>query len=147
MTVRRTNDDLAGPHVAEDGATSPADHPCNAAVVAGIGMSAMSTFIERIPVKAIDGTPSSLSAYAGKVRLLVNVASQCGLTPQYAGLEALYQKYKVRGFVVLGFPANEFGAQEPGTDAAIRTFCSSKYDVTFPMFSKMVVRGEGQSPL
>lgn len=133
--------------MAEDGALSPIDHPCNAAVLAGIGTSAMSTSIERIPVKTIDGTPSSLSAYAGKVRLVVNVASQCGLTPQYAGLEALYQRYKSRGFAILGFPANEFGAQEPGTDAEIRTFCSSKYDVTFPMFSKIVVRGEGQSPL
>lgn len=107
----------------------------------------MSTSIEHIPLIAIDGMPSSLSAYSGKVRLVVNVASECGLTPQYAGLEALYQKYKSRGFAVLGFPANEFGAQEPGSDAEIRTFCSSKYDVTFPMFSKIVVRGEGQSPL
>jgi glutathione peroxidase len=103
--------------------------------------------VESIPVRTIEGAPSSLAAHAGKVRLVVNVASQCGLTPQYAGLEALYRRYRDRGFEVLGFPANEFGAQEPGTEEEIQTFCSSKYDVSFPMFAKVVVKGEGQHPL
>ncbi|MDI1443054.1 glutathione peroxidase [Polyangium sp. 6x1] len=107
----------------------------------------MTTSLERIPVNSIDGRPSSLGAYTGKVRLVVNVASRCGLTPQYKGLEALYRKYKDQGFEVLGFPANEFGAQEPGTDAEIQSFCSTSYDVTFPLFSKIVVKGEGQHPL
>jgi glutathione peroxidase len=107
----------------------------------------MSSSIDPIPLKTIDGTPSSVGAHAGKVRLLVNVASKCGLTPQYEGLEALHKKLEGRGFAVLGFPANEFGAQEPGTEAEIKDFCASTYDVTFPMFSKIVVKGEGQHPL
>lgn len=105
------------------------------------------TPLERIPVRSIDGQPSSLGAYAGKVRLVVNVASQCGLTPQYEALEALYRKHRGRGLEVLGFPANEFGAQEPGTDAEIQSFCSSKYEVSFPLFSKIVVKGEAQHPV
>jgi glutathione peroxidase len=107
----------------------------------------MTTPIEQIPVKAIDGKASSLGEYAGKVRLVVNVASKCGLTPQYEGLEALYRKYQGKGFEILGFPANEFLAQEPGTNEEIQDFCSTKYDVTFPLFSKIVVKGEGQHPL
>ncbi|AKU93751.1 Glutathione peroxidase family protein [Labilithrix luteola] len=107
----------------------------------------MTTSLETISVKTIDGRPSSLGEYAGKVRLVVNVASQCGLTPQYTALEALYRKYKDQGLEILGFPANEFGAQEPGTDAEIQSFCSTKYDVSFPMFSKIVVKGDGQHPL
>jgi glutathione peroxidase len=95
----------------------------------------------------VDGQPSSLAEYAGKVRLVVNVASKCGLTPQYEGLEALYRKYHAQGFEVLGFPANEFGAQEPGTEAEIKEFCSTRYDVTFPLFAKIVVKGPGQHPL
>lgn len=98
-------------------------------------------------VKKIDGSEVDLSKYKGKVVLVVNVASQCGATPQYAGLQKLYDTYKDKGFVVLGFPANEFGAQEPGTDAEISKFCSTKYAVTFDMFSKIVVKGEGQAPL
>ncbi len=105
------------------------------------------TSLEQISVKTIQGAPSSLGDHAGKVRLVVNVASQCGLTPQYTALEALYRKYKERGLEVLGFPANEFGAQEPGTEQEIQEFCSTSYDVTFPMFSKIVVKGEGQHPL
>jgi glutathione peroxidase len=81
------------------------------------------------------------------VRLVVNVASMCGFTPQYEKLEALYRQYKERGFEVLGFPANEFGAQEPGTESEIKAFCSSKYEITFPLFAKIVVKGEGQHPL
>jgi glutathione peroxidase len=107
----------------------------------------MATPIEQIPLKSIDGHDSTLGAFTGKVRLVVNVASRCGLTPQYAALEALYQKYREHGFEVLGFPANEFGSQEPGTEAEIQAFCSSTYQVSFPMFSKIVVKGAGQHPL
>jgi glutathione peroxidase len=98
-------------------------------------------------VKKIDGTEVDLASYKGKVVLVVNVASRCGYTGQYAGLQKLYDSYKDKGLVVLGFPANEFGAQEPGTDAEIATFCSSKYGVTFDMFSKIVVKGAGKAPL
>ena len=98
-------------------------------------------------VKKIDGTSVDLSSYKGKVVLIVNVASKCGKTPQYAGLQSLYEKYKDKGLVVLGFPANEFGAQEPGSDSEIKSFCSSKYGVTFDMFSKIVVKGADKSPL
>ena len=97
--------------------------------------------------KDIDGKEVELNQYKGKVTLIVNVASKCGNTPQYEGLEALYKKYNEKGFTILGFPANEFKAQEPGTDADIKQFCTSKYGVTFPMFSKVVVKGDGQSEL
>ena len=107
----------------------------------------MSSPLEQIPVQTIDGQPACLGDYGGKVRLVVNVASRCGLTPQYEGLEALYRKYHDRGFEVLGFPANEFGRQEPGTEQEIKEFCSTQYDVTFPMFAKIVVKGPGQHPL
>lgn len=103
--------------------------------------------LEAIPVKTVDGQPASLADYSGKVRLVVNVASKCGLTPQYEGLEALYRRYHAQGFEVLAFPANEFGGQEPGTEAEIKEFCSTKYDVTFPLFAKIVVKGPGQHPL
>jgi len=98
-------------------------------------------------VDTIDGESQSLEAYKGKVLLVVNVASKCGLTPHYEGLEALYRRYKDRGFSVLGFPCNQFGAQEPGTEAEIKDFCSTKYDVTFPLFAKLEVNGEGRAPL
>jgi glutathione peroxidase len=98
-------------------------------------------------MKSIDGQDVDLADYKGKVVLIVNVASRCGATPQYAGLEALYAKYRDRGFVVLGFPANDFGAQEPGSDEQIKEFCSSKYSVTFPMFSKITVKGPGKAKL
>jgi glutathione peroxidase len=98
-------------------------------------------------VKDIDGKDVNLADYKGKVILVVNVASKCGLTPQYEGLEALYEKYKDQGFVILGFPANEFGAQEPGSNAEIKEFCKLNYDVSFPMFSKVVVKGQGIHPL
>ena len=100
-----------------------------------------------IPVHTLDGEASSLAPYAGKTVLVVNVASKCGLTPQYTALEALYQAYKDRGLVVLGFPANDFAGQEPGTDAEIATFCSTEYPVTFPLFSKIAVTGPGKHPL
>jgi glutathione peroxidase len=98
-------------------------------------------------VKSIDGKDVDLSKYKGEVLLVVNVASQCGLTPQYKQLEEVYTKYKGKGFEVLGFPANEFGAQEPGTDAEIKQFCTGKYNVDFPMFSKIKVKGDGIHPL
>jgi glutathione peroxidase len=98
-------------------------------------------------VQDIDGKAVDLAKFKGDVLLIVNTASQCGLTPQYEGLEALYGKYKAQGFDVLGFPANEFGHQEPGSDSEIKQFCSSKYNVTFPMFSKIVVKGQGIHPL
>jgi glutathione peroxidase len=107
----------------------------------------MTDTIYDIPVRSIDGHPASLAPHRGKVLLVVNVASKCGLTPQYEGLERMYEKYRARGLEVLGFPANEFGAQEPGTDEEIKSFCESKYDVKFPMFSKIVVKGAGQHPL
>lgn len=97
--------------------------------------------------KDIDGAEVPLSKYQGKVLLVVNTASQCGLTPQYEGLEALYEKYKGQGLEVLAFPANEFGAQEPGTNEQIKEFCTTKYNVTFPVFSKIVVKGQGIHPL
>jgi glutathione peroxidase len=97
--------------------------------------------------KDIDGKTVNLGRYQGQVALIVNVASKCGNTPQYADMEGLYDKYKDQGFVVLGFPANEFGAQEPGTNAEIKQFCEATYKVKFPMFSKIVVKGEGQDPL
>ena len=97
-------------------------------------------------MRTIDGKQESLSDYKGKVVLIVNVASKCGYTPQYTGLQSLYTKYKEQGFVILGFPANNFGSQEPGTDSEIKTFCSSKYNVTFPMFSKISVKGDNQAP-
>jgi glutathione peroxidase len=96
---------------------------------------------------SIDGEPVSLSSYKGKVILLVNVASRCGFTPQYSALESLYEKYKDQGFVILGFPANNFGGQEPGTNAEIRSFCTLKYNVTFPMFAKVSVKGADCTPL
>jgi glutathione peroxidase len=98
-------------------------------------------------MKGIDGKPVDLGSYKGKVVLVVNVASRCGYTKQYDGLQKLYDSHKDKGFVILGFPANDFGAQEPGTDAEIAEFCSTKYAVTFPMFSKITVKGDGKAPL
>ena len=100
-----------------------------------------------IPVKTIDGQPQTLEAYKGKVLLVVNVASKCGLTPQYEGLEKLYESHHARGLEVLGFPANNFKAQEPGSDDEIKAFCSLTYDVKFPLFSKISVVGDDQHPL
>lgn len=95
----------------------------------------------------LDGQTKALSDYKGKVLLVVNTASECGFTPQYAGLVRLHEKLKEKGFSVLGFPANDFGAQEPGSDEEIAKFCDLKYRVTFPMFSKSVVKGSGKTPL
>ena len=98
-------------------------------------------------VATIDGTSKPLKDFAGKALLLVNVASQCGLTPQYAGLQKLHEHYKDRGFAVLGFPCNQFGSQEPGSEGQIKTFCETRFGVTFPMFSKLEVNGPGRDPL
>ena len=97
--------------------------------------------------KTIDGDERSLHDYAGKVLLVVNVASQCGLTPHYAGLQELYQTFRDRGLVVLGFPCNQFGTQEPGSEGEIKTFCETRYGVTFPMFAKIEVNGATRHPL
>lgn len=98
-------------------------------------------------LNSIDGQPAPLAAFKGKVVLLVNVASRCGFTPQYSALESLYEKYRDRGFVVLGIPANNFGAQEPGSNQEIKTFCTTKYHVNFPMMAKVSVKGDDQTPL
>ena len=100
-----------------------------------------------IGLKDIDGKDTSLKPYHGKVLLIVNVASKCGLTPQYKGLEAIHEKFKDKGFTVLGFPCNQFNGQEPGTNEEIKQFCSSKYNVSFPLFDKIDVNGENRHPL
>jgi glutathione peroxidase len=105
------------------------------------------TSLYDIPLKDINGKDTSLKEYKGKALLIVNVASFCGNTPQYAGLENLYQKYKDKGLVVLGFPCNQFGKQEPGSNEEIKEFCSKKYNVTFPMFDKIDVKGANQHAL
>jgi glutathione peroxidase len=108
---------------------------------AGIVSSQAATSLYDIPLKDIDGKAASLKAYKGKVLLIVNVASKCGLTPQYKALEATHGKYKEKGFSVLAFPCNDFGNQEPGTSEEIKEFCSSKYQVSFPIFDKLHVKG------
>jgi glutathione peroxidase len=105
------------------------------------------TAIQEIPLSTITGAPASLGDYAGQVVLAVNVASKCGLTPQYEGLEALYARYRDQGLVIAGFPANDFGAQEPGTNDEIAEFCTTNFGVDFPMFAKIQVTGEDKHPL
>jgi glutathione peroxidase len=105
------------------------------------------TNVHEFTLNDIDGKPVSLAEFKGKVVLIVNVASRCGFTPQYAGLEALYEKYKGQGFVIVGVPANNFGAQEPGTNEEIKTFCTRKYNVSFPMLAKVSVKGDDITPL
>lgn len=116
------------------------------AAFAAASMSAASNVYD-FTMDSITGAPVPLAQYKGKVVMLVNVASKCGFTPQYKGLEALYKKYEGKGLVILGFPANNFMSQEPGTNAEIQTFCSRTYNVTFPMFSKISVKGSDQAPL
>jgi glutathione peroxidase len=103
--------------------------------------------IYETPIKTLAGEPSSLEPFKGETILVVNVASKCGLTPQYEGLENLQKEYEARGFSVIGFPCNQFGEQEPGSAEEIQTFCSTTYGVTFPMFEKIDVNGENQSPI
>jgi glutathione peroxidase len=119
---------------------------CTALLMA-ISVYADEPSLYSIPLKDIDGKDTSLKAYAGKTLLIVNVASECGFTPQYEGLEALYRKYKDKGLMVLGFPCNDFGQQEPGTNSEIKIFCSGKYNVTFPLFDKLHTIGAKQHPL
>ena len=107
----------------------------------------MSASVYDFDVKHLDGTDAAIRDYKGKVLLIVNVASKCGFTPQYDGLEALHRKYADKGFVVLGFPCNQFGAQEPGDAVEIANFCSTSFDVTFPMFQKVDVNGASAHPL
>lgn len=107
----------------------------------------MGSAVEDIPVRTITGEDAALRDHAGKVRLVVNVASKCGLTPQYEGLEKVYRRYRDEGFEVLGFPANDFAGQEPGTEAEIASFCELNYSVSFPMFSKIKVTGDDKHPL
>lgn len=107
----------------------------------------MDSKISQIEFKMADGKTTTLSAFDAKAIMVVNVASKCGLTPQYEGLETLYEKYKDKGFLVVGFPANEFAGQEPGTDEEIQKFCVSSFGVKFPVAAKLVVKGEGQHPL
>ena len=111
------------------------------------GFAVDSKTVHSFSMKTINGELKPLSDYKGKTLLLVNVASRCGFTPQYKGLEELYEKYKGRGLVILGFPANNFMGQEPGSDAEIKQFCSLKYNVTFPLFSKISVKGNDMDPL
>ena len=118
---------------------------CGVLVSATVGAQEASVY--DIPLKDIDGEATSLKAYKGKVLLVVNVASQCGHTPQYKALEALYQEYKNKGLVVLGFPCNQFAGQEPGSNEEIKTFCSTKYHVTFPLFDKLNVNSPDRHPL
>jgi glutathione peroxidase len=106
----------------------------------------MAASIHDFKMRRIDGSEEALSAYKGKVALVVNVASKCGLTPQYQGLEKVYETYRDKGFTVLGFPANEFKGQEPGSNAEIAEFCTTNFGVKFPMFEKIVVKGDGQHP-
>jgi glutathione peroxidase len=107
----------------------------------------MTESIYSIPLTTIDGEATTLEPYRGRVLLIVNVASKCGFTPQYEGLEALYRRFKDRGLVVLGFPCNQFAGQEPGSAEEIKSFCKLRYDVTFPLFAKLDVNGEGAHPL
>jgi len=105
------------------------------------------TSVHDFSATSLDGKPVDLSSYKGKVLVIVNTASKCGFTPQYAGLETLYEKYKDKGFAVLGFPCNQFGAQEPGSEDEIGAFCQKNYGVSFPMFAKVDVNGDGAHPL
>src|SRR5215475_5729927 len=107
----------------------------------------MNVTIHQIPVQRLSGEDTTLAEHAGKALLIVNVASKCGLTPQYTGLEQLHERLAGRGFTVLGFPCNQFGGQEPGTSEEIAEFCSTTYGVTFPMYAKIDVNGEGRHPL
>lgn len=112
-----------------------------------ITLAATAADLQDIPLKTIEGKDTTLADYKDKVVLIVNVASECGYTGQYAGLQALHEKYEKAGFSVLGFPCNDFGGQEPGSEAEIKTFCSTRYKVTFPMFAKVVITGADKHPL
>jgi glutathione peroxidase len=121
--------------------------PLGLVLAAMTAIAASAPTVQSIPLKDIDGKSTSLKAYKGKVVLVVNVASKCGLTPQYDALEATHKKYAAKGFTVVGFPCNDFGSQEPGTAEEIKTFCSTKYNVSFPLMEKLHVKGSEQHPL
>lgn len=121
-------------------------HLAGLLMAATLSMTA-ATPLQQIKIQDIDGKETTLGAYSGKVLLVVNVASKCGLTPQYEQLQSVYQKYEKQGLQILGFPCNQFGAQEPGTPEEIKTFCASKYSVTFPLFAKLNVNPPEQHPL
>jgi len=114
--------------------------------VSAVALAAAASLYE-IPLNDIDGKPTTLKSHQGKLLLVVNVASKCGMTPQYKALQEVYEKYKDRGFMVLGFPCNDFGNQEPGSNAEIKEFCSNNYEVTFPLYDKLHVKGADQHPL
>ena len=117
------------------------------AALTALTLTAAAADLYEIPLKDIDGKATSLKSYQGKVLLIVNVASKCGNTKQYTQLQELHEKFKAEGLVVMGFPSNDFGGQEPGTNEEIKEFCSSKYNVTFPMFDKVKVKGAEKAPL
>ena len=119
----------------------------SALALAGVVSSFGAGSVHEIKINTLDGKPSSLGAYKGKVVLLVNVASKCGLTPQYEALQSLQEKYEAKGFTVVGVPCNDFGSQEPGSSEEIQKFCKENYEVTFPLMEKIHVKGEGQHPL
>jgi glutathione peroxidase len=127
-------------------AVSPGPVPVRGKLFAGGAVAVVMTIYD-VPLRTLDGAVTSLGEYAGKAILAVNVASRCGLTPQYAGLERLQERYADRGFTVVGFPCNQFGGQEPGSAAEISTFCSTTYGVTFPMMEKIDVNGDDRHPL
>jgi glutathione peroxidase len=150
LLLAACNSEVA-PHVPSEAAPTPpvaaVDVPKDPAAAPEAAMT-QETNLYAIDAQALDGSDGKLSQYKGKVALVVNVASECGFTPQYAGLEKLWQEYKDKGLVVLGFPSNEFGGQEPGDAAAIQAFCTKNYGVTFPLFAKVEVKkGPGQSPV
>ncbi len=128
---RATSSATSAAPAASNGATTMTDSPS----------------LHALKAKRLDGTEEALSAYAGKVLLVVNTASECGYTPQYEGLQKLHAVYQGRGFTVLGFPSNDFGGQEPGSSKEIATFCKTKFGVDFPLFEKVVTKGDGQSPV
>ena len=121
--------------------------PIATVLLASLMAFAVEKSIYDFTLTSIEGQPAPLASYKGKVVMVVNVASRCGYTPQYTGLESIYEKYKDRGFLIVGVPANNFGAQEPGTNAEIKTFCTRKYNVQFPMMSKVSVKGTDKDPL
>jgi glutathione peroxidase len=116
-------------------------------LLAMITLATPAAELQDIPLKTIEGKDTNLKEYVGKVLLIVNVASECGYTDQYSGLQALHERYAKAGFAVLGFPCNDFGGQEPGSEAEIKTFCTSRYNVTFPMFAKISITGADKHPL
>ncbi len=140
---------IDGGHPAESATASTTENPTTKEEpMTSTAPSPLPASFHALKTSTLDGKPANLGDYKGKVLLVVNTASECGLTPQYAGLEKLHEELKAKNFTVLGFPSNDFGGQEPGTPEQIQTFCSTKYSVTFPLFNKVQTKaGEGQSPI